>query len=304
MSRAYSLWGLAALGVLAIGCADDSPPKAASTIATAVPKSVGTTESTATTPATNTATTGPTKVDPVVIHMVDSGFDMPSVLQGPLLDIEVVNDGALAHELAFAKIAPGTTAEQVIAALKNHDEGASFLLGDPGGINLLGGHERLRYERLLEPGSYIAFCPFATSGGGTHMEHGMYRTFTVSDGSNGHLLAADRTVTLSDDGIGLPKLSAGTVRLAIINAGSAPHELYILGVPAATDAGTDIDGEVGSWIEGGQVDPAPREAHFPGGHQSIAPGETVVLTLTLRAGYRYQFEDFSGSEPHVATATT
>ncbi len=309
MSRVRHLCALTALGALLIGCGDDSSTAPASTIGTTAAESAGTPESNTTgttpdtTPETAPATTAAPEDEAVVLRMVDNGFDMPDVLQGPAIDIEVINDGAVAHELAFVSVAPGTTGEQVLEALMNRDDEASFILGDPGGINLLGGGERLRYQRLLEPGSYVAFCPLALADGATHMEQGMFRAFTVSDGTNADLPAADLTITLSDDGIGLPELSAGTFSVAIANAGSEPHELYILGVPAATDPGIDIDGEVGEWIEGGQRGPAPREFHFPGGHQSIAPGESVVLTMTLRAGYRYHFEDFSGAEPLVTTAT-
>lgn len=287
MSRLRHTGTLAALAVLLIGCGDDSSSTSGDT------------------PALRTgSTTTAVESGTIAVHMVDYGFDMPEVLSGRLLDIDVINDGTVAHELALVRVEPGTTGEQVVEGFRNHDDEASFTLGDPGGINLLGAGESLRYQRSLDPGAYVAFCPLSLADGTTHMDQGMYRRFMVTDGSIGAgLPVADSTITLSDEAIGVTDLRVGTRSYAITNTGSALHELYILGVPTATDPAVNIDEEIGAWIEGGQQGGALLNSHLPGGHQTIAPGETVVLTMTFRSGYSYQFEDFVGDQPLFATAT-
>jgi hypothetical protein len=242
------------------------------------------------------------------LRLYDFGFDMPDQVTGPLVDLEVVNDGAVAHEFAVAHVTAGTTAEQVLDALNSDDAPPDFILDDPGGVNLLGAGESLRYQRILEPGTYVFFCPFPGPGGqSSHADHGMATVFEVTDTNDDPVPDADATIALSDDVIEIPDLDAGTTSYAVTNEGSTPHEVYITGVPSDDPAaGTpDVIGEeLGQWIEGGQAGPAPHDLHFPGGHQTIPPGGTVVLTMTLRPGHSYRFEDYSGDQPITATAST
>jgi hypothetical protein len=249
-----------------------------------------------------------TSAEPETLRLFDFGFEMPATLDGPLIDLAVVNDGAVAHEFAVAQIEPGTTAEEAIDAIFADEESpADFILGDPGGVNLIEPGEELRYQRMLEPGSYVFFCPFPNADGSSHVDHGMVTLFEVTDTNDGPLPTADSTILLGDEAIEPPELEAGTTSYAITNEGTVPHEVYIAGLPSDHPAANrldELDGEIGAWIEGGQVGTAPLPFHFPGGHQTLPPGETVVLTMTLRPGHVYQFEDFSGDEPITAVAST
>ena len=83
--------------------------------------------------------------------------------------------------------------------------------------------------------------------------------------------------------------------------------MYITGVPTdalTTVTSAELGEQVAAWIEGGQEGPAPHSVHFPGGHQSIPPGETVILTMTLRPAHTYQFDDYSGDQQITAQAAT
>ena len=82
---------------------------------------------------------------------------------------------------------------------------------------------------------------------------------------------------------------------------AGPHEIFIVGVQ---DPG-DLEHQelLGAWLDGGQVGPPPFPVHFPGSHQSIDPGVTVVLTLTLHRATTYAFVDFERPDQMV-TATT
>ena len=240
------------------------------------------------------------------IRVSDYSFDMPDVLVGSTVDLEIINDGSVAHELGLAQIKPGTTVEQINELIHSGSEIIpEFILGDPGGINFIGPGERLRYQRHLQAGSYVVFCPIPFADGSQHLDVGMIRLFTVSNTRVETLDVADATITLNDDSITLPVLIAGKRSYAITNAGTVPHEVYIVGVPTKINPDWDVIGEKGgAWIEGGQVGPPPVEVQFPGGHQTIPPGETVVLTLTLRPAYSYQFQDFSGDQPIIAESST
>ena len=240
------------------------------------------------------------------IRMSDYSFEMPEILVGPTVDLEIINDGSFAHELGLSQIKPGTTIDQMLEHQKSDpNSAADFVIGDPGGINIIGPGESLRYQRHLRAGSYVVFCPRTFADGSRHYDAGMIRLFTVSDTRVETLPVADATITLNDDSIALPVLIAGKRSYAITNAGTVPHEVFIAGVPTRINPDWDVIGEQGgAWIEGGQVGPPPVEVQFPGGHQTIPPGETVVLTMTLRPAYSYQFQDFSGDQPIMAEAST
>ena len=99
------------------------------------------------------------------LRLYDFGFEMPATVTGPSIDLDVVNDGAVAHEFAVAHVTPGTTAGEVLEAIFDDDETPpEFILGDPGGVNLIGPGESLRYQRNLDPGTYVFFCPFPGPG--------------------------------------------------------------------------------------------------------------------------------------------
>lgn len=82
---------------------------------------------------------------------------------------------------------------------------------------------------------------------------------------------------------------------------AGPHEIFIVGVQ---DPG-DLEHQelLGAWLDGGQVGPPPFPVHFPGSHQTIDPGVTVVLTLTFHRATTYAFVDFERPDQMV-TATT
>ncbi len=236
------------------------------------------------------------------IRLLDHAFVLPSTIPGPLVDIDIVNTGKVAHEIAIAKLRPGTTIEQVITSIKRHEHNPKFVVDDPGGITMLGPGQRLRYQRVLEPGLYEIFCPMPMSDGSSHAERGMVALLTVTNARNGTLPRADSAITLTDKAVALGKLKAGTHSIAITNRGTRPHELNIAGVAKMSDL--ERGEELGRWIEGGQSGPPPINVDFPGGHQSIKPGVTVIMTITLRSGYTYHFDDTGdGSAPLSADLT-
>jgi hypothetical protein len=230
------------------------------------------------------------------VRLTDRGIEMPDIVNGPAVDLTVRNDGVIAHELAIEKVKAGTTVQQVIGRLGTGQADPPFVLGDPGGINLLGPDEQVRYQRILQPGTYVYFVPNAV--GSVQLSPAAYHVFRVLDNRHRELPEAGRTIGLGDDGITLPRLTAGAHRYAIINTGTRPHEVFIVGVKHPADL--NRQDEIGAWLQRGQVGPPPVPVHFPGGHQTIDPGVTVVLTLTLHTATTYDFADFQNGAQAIA----
>jgi hypothetical protein len=235
---------------------------------------------------------------PTDVRLTDASLAMPAILKGPAIDLQITNTGKIAHELAVNQIQPGTTLEQVINAAATDDRTAPFIISDPGGINLLGPGERLRYERVLPAGTYAFFN--ANADPAVRFTPAAFAIVTIVDEHRTTRPARSREISLGDDAITLPKISAGTRTYAINNRGTNPHELFIVGVK--NPANLDRSDELGAWLEGGQVGPPPFPVHFPGGHQTIDPGVSVRLTMNLRHGTTYAFVDFSTGATTTALA--
>ncbi|MFM2070434.1 MAG: hypothetical protein RLZZ623_697 [Actinomycetota bacterium] len=226
---------------------------------------------------------------PGKVELGDYSITMPTTFEGPVVSLDIANLGTFAHELDLAQVEPGTTLEEAAALFENDHPQGGVLIADPGGATAIGPGADFGYTRTLTPGTYVFSCHFPATDGMNHMQHGMIAMFTVTDGKKSDLPKADLTITLGDDAITVPPLTAGTHVVAVTNIGEVPHEMNTGGVPIGTDLSRGE--EVGAWMEGGQVGPPPIPVEFPGGLKSIAPGVTVVLTLTLKAAHTYMFSD-------------
>lgn len=103
----------------------------------------------------------------------------------------------------------------------------------------------------------------------------------------------------------MPEALGRTQTIRFVNGGTRVHELGISGVPAETSdsALASLGQEIGQWFGKGQPGPAPGGLVGPGGHQTIQPGESVWLTLTLEKDFLYLFDDSSGKKRLEAFAT-
>lgn len=239
----------------------------------------------------------------IEVSVVDFGYDMPAQVDGPMVDLEITNTGKFAHELGLERVEPGTTAEE-IQSTQNEDD-PSWYISNPAGISLLTAGQSVRYQRELEPGTYAFVCHYPMADGSNHLDAGMVKVFEVTDAGRTQEPEEDTTVTVDDKRIELPKLSAGAQTIRFVNEGTRPHELGISGVPPETAEGNlaALGSKVGQWMGAGQPGPAPGGFVGPGGHQTIPPGQSVWLTVTLQKGFVYRFDDFSGKKPFKAFAT-
>ena len=234
---------------------------------------------------------------PVKLQLADYSITMPKTIAGPLVDLDITNVGSFAHDLHLGQVVPGTTLEQAAAFFTQGPGQGAPLIADPGGATVIGPGAHFGYARTLTPGTYVFFCSVPAADGMNHTQHGMITMFTVTDAKQTDVPKADLTITLGDDAITVPTLTAGTHVVAVTNTGTRPHGMNIGGVPSGTDLSRGE--EVVAWIEGGQSGPPPLPLDFPGGLKSIAPGVTAVLTFNLNAAHTYMFSDDNNGDGEI-----
>ena len=119
----------------------------------------------------------------------------------------------------------------------------------------------------------------------------MATVFLVDDTDDDPVPNAESTIVLSDDGIEIPELEVRDDVLRDRERGQHPARgVHQRVSPATTRPPPPPATSARSSANGSRVDrsgPVPHDLHFPGGHQTIPPGGTVVLTMTLRAGHTY-----------------
>jgi hypothetical protein len=127
--------------------------------------------------------TGDAAIEPepptdLTVSMADFQYTMPDEIRAGRQTWKVVNDGAQPHELVLHKLAPGKTAEDVIAFF-HHSQGAPPF-ADAGGMQGLPQGEAGWAHLDLAPGSYVAICYIPDRASGTrHMNLGMVKMLIV-----------------------------------------------------------------------------------------------------------------------------
>ena len=126
----------------------------------------------------------------VTVDMHDFAYTMPDSISAGEHLWEFANTGEQWHMLAFFKLAPDATMEDVMNAMMSEGEPAGpppFEISTAGGVAPISEGERAWFEFSLEPGSYVVACPIpdmaAMMNGEPplpHMAHGMVRQLTVA----------------------------------------------------------------------------------------------------------------------------
>lgn len=121
----------------------------------------------------------------VELEMMDYAFRQSAALEAGRRTVRVTNvAGDRLHEVALARLAEGTTAEDMVAWIQAYEAGEAA--GPPpgeflGGVSALapGGENYVTVD--LEPGRYVWLCPLTEQAGQpSHLDHGMYLPFRVS----------------------------------------------------------------------------------------------------------------------------
>ncbi len=232
----------------------------------------------------------------VSITANDYSFDPPSTFDGGLTSLSFTNAGTEPHLAAFASLAPGTTLEEVRAALSAppalgppagpppFTEVAGFPSADPG------------VAGKLPAGDYVVHCPLPSPDGTSHTAKGMITQVTVGEGPDGPLPTSIGTVEAVDFGFtSVPSLQAGTNVVRLNNRGKQPHEINLVEL----GPGTTID-DVLAWFKEPAGPPPMRSLSGV----AVSPGTEGTAEFELERGSTYALicaiPDFLGDfQPHV-----
>lgn len=225
-----------------------------------------------------------TSQDNVVdVELSEYAFGMTGDIAGGTVTFRTVNKGELPHEVAFGSIEGDRTMEDVEKALQSRRP--PDWLKDIAGIPVISPGVTTSMTRELEEGQYLFLCFLPTPEGQPHVTEGMVRLFSVEGVSDAEPPEPDLTITASDDGFDVPEITAGTHTIQLVNDGTKAHEFaFVSYEPGKSEK------DLNKWFGSGFKTEAP--ALFPGGMQSIGPGESVIVGMTFESGRTYRLEDF------------
>lgn len=126
------------------------------------------------------APTGPLPESDLTVTLSDYDFAMSAPVSAGKQVIRFENTAAQPHELWFAKLAPGTTAEQLMAWFEKPEGPPPFT--ESGGIGALEAGQVQVMTHDFTPGDYALICwiPDATDKR-PHFMHGMLKQITVAE---------------------------------------------------------------------------------------------------------------------------
>jgi hypothetical protein len=210
-------------------------------------------------------------------------FEMPDQIDGGVVKMDFVNQGAEPHEFALARLDSGKTLDDVNNVLKRGQEPPSWA-HDIGGVPAMTPGEEISITRELRPGTYVFLCFIPGPNGKPHYELGMEKQFTASGDSGASLPEADGVITAENDRMDVPAVEAGEQTLELRNAASKPREFNLL----AFEPGKG-PADARKWFQGGFEGKPPLR--LLGAMQSIPPASSVFLTADFDAGTTYYVTD-------------
>jgi hypothetical protein len=240
--------------------------------------------------------TPPQEVTTVSIEATDYAFENPPTVQAGAVEFDMTNHGEEEHVMIIARVAEGVTVEEASNALL-----APPGPGTPPFSPLFGiagtepGHDG-NVTGVLEPGTYIIFCPIPSADGTPHLAMGMVSSFEVTGDAAGQLPGGEVSVTGQEFAfVDAPELGAGDHTVSFSNTGEQEHEMNLIELLP----GKQVDDVVEFYsAPPGQGGPPPMIRH---GGPLLQPGMTATSRFTLEEGKEYAFicavPDFSDQPP-------
>jgi len=215
----------------------------------------------------------------VTMTAKDYSFDAPAQIPAGSVTLQLKNEGKEVHQAQLVRLEGGKTAQDLMAAMKQHGPPPDWMKFVGGPNAAAPGHE-VSATSVLEPGNYAWLCFIPSPDGVMHAAKGMVRPFEVTAAPAGAATAlpeTDVTVTLVDYDFQFSKpLSAGKHRIMIENAGPQAHEIVMVKLAP----GTTIK-DFATWAESMK---GPPPAEPVGGVGVLEQGMRATFSADLAAG--------------------
>jgi hypothetical protein len=120
----------------------------------------------------------------VPVIMADYLFSMPLEIEAGVQTWYIENGGEQWHEMSIARVEPGTTVDQIMAAFMAEESGEQpeIVVEETFFFAPVSAGEYVQFELELEPGTYFVVCFLPSfEDGQPHIMHGMYQFITVTE---------------------------------------------------------------------------------------------------------------------------
>jgi uncharacterized cupredoxin-like copper-binding protein len=224
------------------------------------------------------------KTNAVSVKGAEYAFLMPDRVEGGVVTMRVSNIGRELHEYAIGRLKQGKTLTDFKRELASDREPRSA--GGVAGVPGLSPGNEIAITRRLRPGNYFLLCAVPSPKGVPHHKLGMLKEFDVVGDSDVELPKPDATVTAGDKAMKVPALQAGKQTLELKNAAGGPREFELLELKP----GASVKDLV-AFFDRGRPDLKASPVTFLGAIQTISPGESVFLEVSLKSGGRYVIQD-------------
>lgn len=228
-------------------------------------------------------------------------FTGPGQLTPGWHSITFKNEGKEVHQLQFALLNEGVTADQFFASLKTDGDSALRFVTLTGGVaETAPGTSAVTMVDFTKPGTYVELCFVATPKGVPHFALGMTGVVQVS-GTPSTVTppAADVDVHMFDFGYSLPStITAGSHVWKITNDGPQAHEMNVMKL----DDGVTFD-DVKQKLEAGPAEEAAIPGTLLGGAQGLQKGLSSYIDFDLAPGTYVLYcniPDPATGKPHVS----
>lgn len=237
----------------------------------------------------------PATIPEIELHARDFSFALPDTIQGGLVHVHFINDGAEPHHAQFIRLNPGVSRSQfdsvwtsIMQAVPTEGESAFFRVFDyaslSGGPSVIDPGLRADVILDLPAGDYVLMCFIASPDGVPHIAKGMRHWLAVTDPPSDQPAppTADGRVDLADFQFrDVPAMDSGQVVLEVTNSGTEPHEMAVVRLDGISfdDA---LPMLIGPSPEDAPSGPSPLRP--VGGMQGIMPGQHAWAMLDLEPG--------------------
>lgn len=219
----------------------------------------------------------------ITVVATDYAFSAPAEVAAGWITVNLLNRGREAHQVQIFRLAPGKTADDLMAAMRDRTEPPGTMVGGPNGAEPNGG--RSNATQHLSPGRYLLICWIPSPDGKIHLEKGMVRPLLVRPGrARSREPDADVAMRLVDYGFDLSRpLRRGRQTIRVWTDAPQPHEVVMI----KRDSGkSSMD-----WIHWTENMQGPPPAKLIGGVVFLHPREAAYYTVNLTPG-QYGFVCF------------